>query len=63
MFSHLFAPRFLELKEYILKRRDELAPVGGYPTKGGAKGPMGAELSQAELMGEEPASRKGFAKK
>lgn len=45
----------MELKEYILKRRDELAPPSA------RKKPMGAELTQAELLGEDAASKKGFA--
>lgn len=55
----LHVRRFLELKEYVLKRRDELAPAGGYPSKDSKA--MGAELSQEELLGL-PA-KKGFAKK
>jgi len=52
--------RFLELKDYILKRRDELAPAR--PAAAVPSRTMGAELSQAELLGEEPA-KKGFARK
>mmetsp|Transcript_10321 Transcript_10321/g.28176 ORF Transcript_10321/g.28176 Transcript_10321/m.28176 type:complete len:247 (+) Transcript_10321:48-788(+) len=48
--------RFLELKDYILKRRDELAPTRPPPKQ------MAAELTQEELLGEEP-SKKGFARK
>uniref|UniRef100_A0A7S0R2K7 YdbS-like PH domain-containing protein n=1 Tax=Chlamydomonas leiostraca TaxID=1034604 RepID=A0A7S0R2K7_9CHLO len=54
--------KFLELKKYILERRDALAP----PKPAGASAasvtsrPKGAALTAAELMGEPEPTKKGF---
>lgn len=52
--------RFKELRDYILERRDALAPeYAKEKTSGKKKG----EITAAELMGEEPEATKGFGKK
>lgn len=55
-FSHLCMNVSQELKDYILKRRDELSPKSG---SGGGSG----IITAAELMGETAGSSSGSSKK
>jgi hypothetical protein len=55
----LLSPRYKELRDYILARRDALGPPpsSGAPAATEVKRPKGAALTAAELMGEsEPAA-------
>ena len=58
--------RFLELKAYILQRRDELVAAEGGSSKKISGGKRGGMVTAEELMGEDgsPASsaiKKGFS--
>lgn len=50
---------FLELKKYVLARRDELGVATPAPAAAPRTRPKGKDITAAELMGEEP-EKKGF---